>query len=189
MLLEDILDFSAGPNSTRISSKYPQEMFYTALDVDDDLYQLNIVTGNESLKQNEAFFTLEGDLIISVVKEKACVVSKSNAGKCLTSAFIKCSYDPNMVDPWFICFYINESETFKKEKHIRSGTHGLGYLHITSEVIKQVHIDLPDLEVQKKLGKLYKDSLKQIHLYESKKKLIETNINEIINRNLKMEEK
>jgi len=131
--LSEILKFSAGPNFTRISNKYPSEIFYTTIDIDDDLYQINNDVRNvDNVSYNkEEYFTKEGDLVLSIIKEKACVVGSSNSNKCLSSAFIKCLFDKEKVDPWFICFFINESDTFKREKHLRSGTKGLGYLHIS----------------------------------------------------------
>jgi len=187
--LGEILKFNAGPNFTRISDKYPSNIFFTTSDIDNDLYQVdednkdisNIYRYDSLIENIEDYFTNVGDLVISIIKEKACVVGVKNANKCLSSAFIKCLFDKDKVDPWFICFFINESNTFKKEKYLRSGVTGLSYLHITSAILEQMVIDLPNIEEQHRLAKLYKDALKQAYLYQKKKDLLLKNINLVIN--------
>lgn len=185
MLLSDILVFNAGPNSTRINDKYQSDTFYNILDLNNDLAQISSNNVGTVSEIDEPFCTRTGDLIISVIKEKACVVGEGNAGKCLTSAFIRCDYDKDKVDPWFICFYINESDSFKMEKHMRTGMSGLKYLHITSEMIGQVPIDLPPLKKQRVLGKIYKNALRQVYLYDSKKEKLTRSLNSIINNEIK----
>lgn len=184
MNLGEILKFNAGPNRTRIKN-IPQDLCYLATDIDVDLAQVDCkCSTTNTVVQKESFFTKEGDLIISLIKDKACIVTKKNANKCLTAAFIKCEYDKEKVDPWFICYFINESESFKKQKHIRNGLNGLSYLHITSDIIRQVEIELPDLKTQKLLGMLYKDSLKQKALYDLKTKLLLKHIYDVMNKKI-----
>lgn len=189
MLLEEILEFSSGPNSTRIGSQYSQDILYTNIDLDNDLVQLKQDNISHSQPNNASYIIDEGDIVISIIKDKASVVSSYNKGKYITSAFIKCTYNKDTIDPWFICFYINESEAFKKEKYLRGGTSGLGYLHLTSEILKQANIDLPDIETQRQLGLLYKNSLRQIYLYELKNNLLKKNINRLISKKLNKEKK
>lgn len=93
VLLGDILVFNADPNSTRINDKYPSDTFYNILDLNNDLAKISSNKANATQKIDEPFFTKTGDLIISIIKEKACVIGEGNAGKCLTSSFIRCDYD------------------------------------------------------------------------------------------------
>lgn len=61
---------------------------------------------------------------------------------------------------------------------------GLKYLHITSEMIGRVPIELPSIEKQRALGKIYRGALRQAYLYDSKKEKLTRNLNSIINKEI-----
>ena len=81
MKLEKILKMNVGPNSTRIRGQYPEVPVYSVSDLEDDLFQ----KPSEMMSSIEGFsgpaFTKTGDLLISITKEKACIVGKGNGGK------------------------------------------------------------------------------------------------------------
>ena len=184
MKLEKILKMNVGPNSTRIRGQYPEVPVYSVLDLEDDLFQKpsEMVTSHE--EHSGPAFTKAGNLLISIIKEKACIVSEGNGGKLFTSAFIRCQYDEKILDPWFFCFFFNESEEVGKIIHVRSGMPGLGYYHLNTEIIGQIEIDLPPLEKQKTLGSLYQGCLKQLRLYDRKKEVLKKAVNLVINEEL-----
>ena len=184
MKFEKILKMNVGPNSTRIRGQYPEVPVYSVSDLEDDLFQ----KPSEMMSSIEGYsgpaFTKTGDLLISIIKEKACIVGKGNGGKLFTSAFIRCQYDEKILDPWFFCFFFNESEEVGKIIHVRSGMPGLGYYHLNTEIIGQIEIDLPPLEKQKTLGSLYQGCLKQLRLYDRKKEVLKKAVNLVINEEL-----
>lgn len=170
MKLEEILRMSVGQNSTRIKNLYGDIPVYSVADLENDLFQRP--SEEAPLDNAGPEFTKEGELLISIIKEKACIVGSGNAGKLFTSAFIRCQYDEKALDPWFFCFFFNESEAVGREIHLRSGMPGLGYYHLNSEIVGQIVIELPPMEKQQTLGKLYRGCLRQQRLYETKKGLL-----------------
>lgn len=184
MKLNEILNMTSGPNSSRIKDGYKNIPRYFVTDLEDDLLQVPNESHPLESELKEPIFTREGDLLISIIKEKAAVVGKGREGFILTSGFIRCEYDKNILDPWFFCYFFNQSNAVDMEIHFRSGMPGLGSYHLNAKTIGEIEIDLPTLEKQKKLGRLYKDCLNQMRLYDKKKNTLMKGINLIINEEL-----
>lgn len=154
MKLGDIVKLRVGLNSTRMKKDIDSSSIYNAVDTENDLMFADDFKLNP-YDVNEPYVLKQGDLVISLIKEKAAIVSKVNSRKIFNSNFIKAEFDPKVVDPWYLCYLLNESETMKRAKNLRTGT-GLGYLHISPELLNSMEINLPSIESQKTIGKAYR---------------------------------
>lgn len=185
MKLEEILKMNVGPNSTRVRAQFPRVPVYSVSDLENDLFQK---PSDVTVKEERPYlpvFTKHGDLLISIIKEKACIVSEASEFKLFTSAFIRCQYDENVLDSWFFCFFFNESEEVEEAIHVRSGMPGLKYYHLNTEIIGQMEIDLPPIEKQKILGMLYKECLNQLRLLDKKKEVLKKAVTLVIDEELR----
>ena len=188
MRLDEVLKFYSTPNVSRIDFDYEKNLLYSINDLENDLYQLNKtdkVIQKKSIKQD--YFTHKGDFIISLIKEKATIVSSSNEGKLLSSSFLKCSVDSTKADPWFLAFVLNETVLIKKMKHKRTGVQGLKFLHLSINEIKNMEINFPSLNEQKKIGDAYRLYLKHFALIQQKNEILKKTLNSIFEYYMKGE--
>lgn len=152
--LKDIINFTVGENFTRSLTNISKEQIYSAEDMDNDLNQINGPPKYE--KCNSKNITKEGDIIIALVSNKAAIVTKTNANKGLKNTAAKCELinKEYIIDPWYFCYFINESSEFKAAKASgRIGT--IRVLTITE--LSKLEIKLPSLSTQKRIGKTYKN--------------------------------
>lgn len=156
MFLGEIVKFKTGINSTRMKPGTNQTIIYTSVDLEKDLKKASNFIINKNDEQN-SYLLREGDFVISLIKEIAGIVSKDNKNKILSANFIKAEFDPSIIDPWFLCYFLNESETIKRAKNIRSGIIGLSYLHITPDFLNSLEFNPPPIERQKKIGLAYRN--------------------------------
>jgi len=163
MKLGDILQVTAGPNASRIKNMYTEEQMYTVGNLEDDLAQTECGSFGGSTIQAE-LLTNMNDLVVSMIRQEAAVVSKANIGKVLSSNFVKCEFDSACVDPWFICYWLNESDAVKKEKYDKSRLKSY-----TTTTLLDLPIMLPAIAKQRAIGKIYKDLKHMQYLLDRQK--------------------
>ena len=97
--LNDVIKFTIGKNPTRI--KEQEANVYSLEDFENDLYGI----------------TAEGDkseCIINLIKSKVAPVSLDNQNKCITSNFLKCEFNQQILDKWYFVI------SFMREKNLSS---------------------------------------------------------------------
>lgn len=178
MKLKEIITFKNGPNATRVNKKLSGINFYTINDLNEDICNFNLSLIVKSImSMDKDFYNLNaGDVVISILKEKASIIGNNNTDKIINSSFIKCYFDYKKLYPGYFCYYINESDEFKKQKNNRTGYMGLRYLHITIDSLNECEIDLPKYEIQKKVGDIYMMYCRLRFLQEHKKQIIDSMI-------------
>jgi restriction endonuclease S subunit len=178
--LVNIMTFSAGPNLSRNKEKLPEDFSYNVASIEEDLSQ----SGGKSPESTGAppggYSTLEGDLIVGMIKGKAAVVSAVNAGKYLNSNFVKCSYDSNSLDPWFFCYWLNESQEALFQR-----CRTFGRAIFTQSSLELLEISLPDIKTQRAVGEIYKNSMRCQYLMDEKKRQFSMMMLQIIKNQLK----
>ena len=92
--LEDIMLFSLGKNTSRLNTD--DIVVYTQEDFEKDLQ------GTKNL-------SIDTECIINLIKSKAAPLSEVNSKKCITANFLKCSFDTQILDPWFFCYQIGRA--------------------------------------------------------------------------------
>ena len=151
MHIRDILNIEAGPNASRIRSAYAETQMYTVGDLEADLAQIEYESSVGAVVQAE-LVTCENDLIVSLIRQEAALVTKMNAGKVLNSNFVKCTFNSSQVDPWFICYWLNASDEVKRQNYRRSKL--TAYI---PSALADLKITLPSIGRQRYIGENYKN--------------------------------
>lgn len=150
MHIRDLLELEAGPNASRIRSAYTEMQMYTVADLEADLAQIKYDAPAKAAVQAELVTSVD-DLIVSLIRQEAAIVTKAHAGKVLNSNFVKCRYDSARLDPWFLCYWLNESDEVKGQNYRQSKLTA----YIPSSLAK-LKITLPAMNRQKEIGRNYK---------------------------------
>lgn len=149
IILDEIVDFSLGKNPTRI--KDLEEDLYTPEDFEKDLHCNNDIQEEQGC-------------IISLIKSKASPVSLQTDKKCITSNFLKCDFDKNVLDPWYFCYQFNEGKEFDQQITMYHQGTFLSVKKLTVKIISELKMNLPDIEKQREIGLLYRQSIIQYDL-------------------------
>jgi len=167
--LKDIFNFTVGENFTRATTPIAKEQIYSAEDMGNDLNQINAPPNYK--KCSSKSFTQEDDIILALVSGKAAIVTKANVNKGLKNTIAKCELknNQNIIDPWYFCYFINESIDFKAAK--TSGLIGMARV-LTIKELENLKINLPPISTQKTIGEAYKNLCRLNYLNDYKKKLI-----------------
>lgn len=147
--LGDVITFSLGKNPTRI--KEHELSLYSPENFDSDLY-----CENEHDEKSEC--------IINLIKSKAAPISIENTDKCITSNFLKCEFSSKVLDKWYFCYQFNEGKEFEQQITMFHQGSTLSVKKLNVKTISELKIQLPDIEKQKVIGELYRQSLIQNRL-------------------------
>lgn len=151
MKVSDVVQLLSGPNASRIKKKYDNGLLYTVADIELDLSQLG--TKKRTKKRDMPdFFTKIGDVVISLMKQQAAIITPTNAGKMLTSNFVKCQFDGKLLDAWYFCYWINESGEVRRQNY-----RDVNLSVYTPRFIDELEMRLPPIETQQQIGELYKN--------------------------------
>lgn len=183
-ILQDLIELESGYNVSRVTD-VPREWVYSVNDLEEDLAGSReaVALPTEPPSRLEAYCLKEGDLVISLIAEKAGIVGKGNAGKLLSSNFVRCSrINPEMIDKWWLCFYINKSEAFRRSAGLRTGFAGLALYHLSPTFLRSVPIEPPPIERQRQIGSIYRDYCRLNGLYERQKNEIERYVMSLLNK-------
>lgn len=145
----EVINFSLGKNPTRI--KEQELSLYSPENFESDLYCIN-----ENDKRSEC--------IINLIKSKVAPVSMDNADKCITSNFLKCEFDGRILDKWYFCYQFNEGKDFEQQIAMFHQGTTLSVKKLNVKIIGELKIRLPDIDKQRIIGELYRQSLIQNRL-------------------------
>lgn len=162
---DELIKFSVGTNLTRLNNGILDDNIYTLEDFDSDLCSLNQEFNlDQNVSSNKGVVLSKGDIIISMTRNQAGIVSARNSGKYLNSNFIKCEFDKEQLYPWYFCYLINESVTVSGQiKKLQQGT--LGCINrLTINMLGSLEFTLEEIEQQKIVGDIYRNLLIQERL-------------------------
>ncbi|MGL5331150.1 MAG: restriction endonuclease subunit S [Peptostreptococcaceae bacterium] len=130
------------------------------------IQDLNIETGSYELKAekktvsvskesfNKELLAKENAVVIGLTVHKACVIDKSHIGKIIPSNFAYMYLDENEIDSNYFVWYFNEHPNIKKQLQVASQG-SMGIMAISIQMLRELEIELPDINVQKQIGKVY----------------------------------
>lgn len=144
--LNEIMRFTLGKNPTRITGQDVQ--LYTPDDFEKDLHCINVIG-----KKTEC--------IINLIKSKAAPVSSLTDNKCITSNFLKCEFDEQVLDQWYFCYQFNEGKELEQQIAMYNQGTTLSVKKLNVKTIGELKICLPPIEKQKLIGEMYKMSVIQ----------------------------
>lgn len=158
---EDLVTFSAGTNLTRLNGDISDDYIYTLEDFDNDLSSFSEENNVEKVNiiKTKGIISDAGDVIISMTRNQAGIVSSKNSGKFLNSNFVKCEFDKEKMYPWYFCYLLNESATISQQiKKMQQGTIGC-INRLTINMLGSLEFSLEDFSQQKIVGELYRKML------------------------------
>lgn len=143
ILLKHIFKFSSGKNITRMSDR--AACVYTSEDFERDLHNNNNYAGSKC--------------IVNLIKSQAAPMSRESIGKEVTSNFLVCEFDPDILNPWYFCYEFNEGTDVEQQilKYHQGNTLSVKKLNI--KIIGDLKIKLPDLTKQKIIGEMYRRAI------------------------------
>lgn len=158
VLLSEIIHFSLGKNATRI--KEHADLFYTPEDFEKDLHGVNPTDDNAVC-------------IINLIRSTCSPLSIQNESKLFTSNFLRCDFDTKVLNPWYFSYMFNEGKSFAQQIQMYHQGSTLSVKKLNVKSIGDLTISLPELEKQKQIGDLYKQSIIQNDLLHKKADLMQ----------------
>lgn len=182
--LLELMELKNGVNLSRGTVTVLDSLIYTNENLEKDLVCSNNVISKESLDL-DPWSLKAGNIVINLVTGRSSVVSEKNVGKTIKNVFACCKIlDPvYLLDPWFFCYYINESKTFKDAQ--KAGLIGGGVRPLSIKDLQVLQIKLPTIETQKKIGNFYKKLCRYNFLSNEKQELITSLLINQINKVLR----
>lgn len=144
--LNEIIQFTLGKNPTRIRGQADE--LYTPEDFENDLHCIN------STKE-------EIGCIINLIKSKCSPISEQTEAKCITSNFLRCDFDTRKIYSWYFCYQFNEGKGFEQQIEMYHQGTTLSVKKLNIKTIGELKIVLPDIERQRTIGNLYRQSIIQ----------------------------
>ncbi|CAH0415878.1 restriction endonuclease subunit S [Periweissella fabaria] len=142
MKLGDIIDIKVGLNSSRLTTDdVRQQAGYTY----DDL-QVDLGSGLSNQESLEIVTSLVGSQI-------SAIISEVNQAKVLNQNFARINMDATIIDPYYLCYLLNESHDIMRQKEALK--QGSTLPKITPQIIKELQVSLPPIEQQQKIGRIY----------------------------------
>lgn len=170
MKIEDIADLSPGLVITRKKSRYQDEVVYTYkhlnLNAVDDRFgtiDKSLLTEFDSREElEEHYFTKAGDILVRLNEPYTAIcITEDLQGILIPSYFIKLSFKDDLINPWYLVWYLNSSQAKKEFLRSQSGTL---IPSINQKVIKDLNIPNIDKDKQESIADMYRLHIKEMKL-------------------------
>ena len=87
------------------------------------------------------------------MRMQAVIISEKNRDKILNQSYGVLTADTTKIDPKYLCFVLNESQSIQRQ--ISRFTQGSMAKRLAPNLLKDLQLTLPPLEKQKKIGQAY----------------------------------
>lgn len=164
MKLSDVVEFNQGQNRTRLKNRHINEKFYDVKMFEEDS---SLLTQYRQYKSINTLYVNEGVIIINPSLYKAAIVGEASNKYIYDNNFIQVKLTDSILDPLFFIYMFNEEPNIKRQ--LQSLTQGSNLIRLTVTSLSDLVIKIPDIEVQRKIGKIYVE-LKKLSYYTIKKK-------------------
>lgn len=149
--LSEIITFTLGKNSSRLN--IPPSEIYTQDDFERDLHSSSNVSKDT-------------DCVINLIRTRASLLSDETRNKCITSNFIQCSFDRQVLDPWYFCYQFNEGKDIEQQISMFHQGITLSVKKLNIKIIGELKIPLVNIAKQQMIGNMYKQSIIQNDLMQ-----------------------
>lgn len=185
--IDEIAMLQQGQLLTRIrevdNTNAPRYIVYSGKHFSVDSFQPDLDDGkHDKVIRTEAEVMLveAGMLLISLMTNKAVVVSEKHAGHLLTSNYIRIVYDGNKIDPDYFCYIYNESDTIRKQ--IAMNEQGASLVsRLNLQQLRKFELPCPYLAEQQRVGAIYRLQQKRELLQLKKIKLEKLAVHALLN--------
>lgn len=191
MKLRDFSEIKLGTIVTRLQKKpYEDSVKYPAISMkqvssydgineyEDDSFFVEVPIS----QRNNVLVSKLNDIVIGLTSQRAMVIEKENTDKLVPSNFALIRINNDTIDPFYLCWQLNEGNASKSIRTEIQGTSVVRVLAIQS--IHDINIELLPIIKQKQIGKLYQTFIRsnkiQNKLKNEKHKLIKQGLNRMI---------
>jgi hypothetical protein len=175
--LGTLIRFKTGINASRVSPNL-RNRFYV---IDDLLSDLAQQEGKEQFPELPSPYETvkSGQIVLDLVSGKAAIVTKGTENKLLRNTVAKCDIIENALDPWFLCYFFNES---KELKNARASTLVASVRFLTVTGLQDLWVSFPPLDKQRAIGMVYKDFCRLRWLKQRQDELFSTIVLQAISK-------
>ncbi|QWG37427.1 restriction endonuclease subunit S [Bacillus mycoides] len=172
MKIDEVAIIKVGQNISRIpDDELNNNIFYTFDDLNFDLTHIDDEYVKKNKNSQSDYLTHRGDIVISFVGTKATVITESNQGKLINQNFAKIIIDDSLMDPYYFCYILNEANQIRKQKLMLM--QGSTLPKMTPAILKDLHVNLPNLKKQLLIGRAYFNLCKRQYLLKQQSELEE----------------
>lgn len=185
--LSEFVTFLPGKNQTRAGVKASEEniIYYDQVSFDSDLKNYGgFIDRSPTELSDDSVAVKAGDVVISNSLQLATVVGDLNAGKILSLNFTKVEFSTEGLDRFYFVYLFNSYTDVQRQKERELQGTGL-IRRIPMKALVNITIPIIDLEKQKKIGRIYSESLRLKSSLERYAELTEHFIHLLLEENLK----
>lgn len=174
MILEEIVNINQGIPLNRIRLKKAmerQERFVYSFEEESKI-QLP-----KNIKEADQHIPLvkEDMILLNITSYNAKIAEIEDLGKVVSSNYMTIEVkNPSKVDPDYLEWYLDKSESFKRE--IYKIKQGSLVRSIPINEFRKLNIKLPDIEFQRTLGKINKLEKKKKELFKERQDLLKSSL-------------
>ena len=150
--LGDLSEIVAGRNIYRLPES-EKDRVYTMAEFEEDYYQMKLAP-----RENEIIYQQSGTL----PHIYAAVLSEAHQQKIISQIFSIIRVDATRLDPWYLCYQLNESQEIAEQSSALA--HGSVLLRYTAKDLQHLKVPLPPLPTQQQIGRIYVTALYQKYL-------------------------
>lgn len=147
-------------------------------DIDDEPFFVEVPVS----QKKTLLISRLNDVVIGLTSQKAMVIEIENINKLVPSNFALIRIDHDSIDPFYLCWQLNEGNASKAIRNEIQGTSVVRVLALQS--IHDINIDPLPIMKQRKIGKLYQAFIRRNTIHNKIKKenhkLIKQGLNKTI---------
>ena len=163
MKLEKLGKVNHGLTISRITAK-PDELqeeipLFTMQDLNLEMGAYDLKSEGKTIPVSKESFdkgllSKESMVVVGLTVHKAYAIEKHHVGKIIPSNFAYVCLDESKIDLNYFTWYFNEHPNIKRQLQIAiQGS--MGIMALSVQMLRELEIDLPSMEIQRKLGKIY----------------------------------
>lgn len=159
--INEHITFVPGINPTRVNKNEDAEInFYDQSSFEEDYKHEEVYIDDSTRKVNKKNTSVMlGDVVISNSLQRATMVGKNNVGKVLSLNFTKIEIESKKIDKGYFIYLFNENKNVRRQKE--KEMQGTGPIYrIPLKALGEIIIPVISMEEQKKIGKIYMETLK-----------------------------
>lgn len=118
--------------------------------IKEELQKVNICKNKFDL----SFLSRKNMVVIGLTSYKAMVIGETHKEKLITSNFAIMEFDESKIDPFYFTWYFNEHPEIQKQLAI--AMQGTFIRALSVQMLRELELPMPQLYIQKKIGKVYK---------------------------------
>lgn len=185
--IKEFAQLIPGINPTRAKKQFKDQKinYYDQSSFEADFNHEDVLGEDELQPLSKITSSLsEGDVVINNSLQLATMVGKNNVGKVLSINFTKVEFNNKPLDKRYFLFLFNVYKDVQRQKERELQGSG-AILRIPLRAIDEITIPVVPLKEQKKIGKIYIETIKLQSELNKYSDLIEQFTNSIIEETLK----